>query len=69
MYDLSLIKSVIQQLQNIRIPIAFVDSIGVPLYNAMVSLNNFCQNSDKKEDISISDIEVSKEPQVEEDRS
>lgn len=69
MYDLSLIRSVIQQLQNIRIPIAFVDSIGVPLYNAMVSLNNFCQNSDKKEDISISDIEVSKEPQVEEGRS
>ena len=66
MLNLDTIKSVIQQLQNIRVPVAFVETIGIPVYNAIIVLNNLCQKEDQQSnkeenEITFGDIEVSTE--------
>lgn len=69
MSDLDTIKNVIQQLQNVRVPVAFMEPIGIPIYNAMIALSNLCQKEEQKNsDIAISDIEVSDEPPPEESK-
>lgn len=73
MSDLETIKSVIQQLQNIRVPVAFMEPIGIPIYNAMIVLNNLCKKEEQNEveennGIVFSDIEVSADPPPEESK-
>lgn len=49
MSDLEKIKYAVQMLKNVNIPVSLTESVTVPVFNAVILLNDVCKSMEKRE--------------------